>query len=248
MALRVVTVDLWNTILGAAGSQQRQEQRLRRLQAYVERLGMERSEQELREAFRQMWRYYTAVWWGQQRTPTPQELTTFLWQWLKLPEEPAIVAQLAEEMAIGILESPPPLLPYARQALEWLAERYRLALVSDTAFSPGSVLRELLRQYDIAELFAAFSFSDETGVAKPHPRAYRVVLDKLDTAPEEALHIGDLEPTDIQGAKGLRMSAILFLGDLDSEFSPPAQTLADAIAYHWQQVPELVERLSCCSR
>jgi putative hydrolase of the HAD superfamily len=165
-----------------------------------------------------------------------------------MPEEPRLIEQLAEELAEGVLAVPPPLLPAVREILPQLAERYRLALISDTAFSPGCVLRELLRRYGLAELFSAYSFSDETGVAKPHPRAYLTVLDELRARPEEALHIGDLEETDVRGAKRLGMQAILFLGDPESEFPPPERTSADCIAYSWREVPDLIPQLQDSDR
>jgi putative hydrolase of the HAD superfamily len=244
MALRLITVDLWNTLVGAAGNARRQAERVRRVRAFVlETLGLELSEAVILKALRETWDYYNRVWRGQQRTPTPEELTAFLFRLLDLPDNPQQVRRLAEELAYGVLEAPPPLLPHAREALQELAQRYRLGIISDTAFSPGRVLRELLRHYGIEELFAAWSFSDETGVAKPHPRAYKTVLEALHLSPEQALHVGDLEPTDIYGAKRLGMAAILFLGDPESEFPPPQKTRADAIARHWSEVPVLVEQL-----
>jgi|LJSS01.1.fsa_nt_gb putative hydrolase of the HAD superfamily len=248
MAVRVVTVDLWNTLVGAAGNAQRQAARLRIVQRFASRQGIALSEDELRDAFRATWRYYTALWLGEQRTPTPEELTAYLLHVLRIPAEPSTVRQLAEELACGVLEYPPPLLPGAYEALLSLAERYRLGLVSDTAFSPGHVLRKLLSRYGVAELFAAYSFSDETGVAKPHPQAYRAVLDALHTEPHEALHIGDLEQTDIRGAKQLGMYAILFCGDPETEFPPPPQTMADSVAAAWHDVPELVAQLCAGDR
>jgi len=243
MPLRLITVDLWNTLLGAAGSARRHNARMERLRAYALSYGREPQPQELQQALQRAWEYYNACWRGQQRTPTVVELTEILWRHLGLRHDPARLARLAEELAADILDHPPPLLPGARTALQQLAARYLLGLISDTAFSPGSVLRELLRRYGIAELFTAFSFSDETGVAKPHPHAYRAVLTHLGTLPEQALHIGDLEETDILGAKQLGMHAVLFLGDSDSEFPKPQHTRADAIATHWEQVPQLIEQL-----
>ncbi len=243
MPLQIVTVDLWNTLLGAAGNAQRRQERHRRVRFYAEQLGRLVSEEELAAAFQEAWRYYTVLWRQHYRTPTPVELTAVLWRSLRLPEDPVRVERLAEELAESVLAAPPPLLPGVPEVLAQLAQRYRLAIISDTAFSPGSVLRELLQRYGIAELFAAYSFSDETGVAKPHPRAYTTVLEALGGCPEEALHIGDLQETDIRGAQQLGMRAILFLGDPESEFAPPEQTTADAVAYSWREVPELIEQL-----
>lgn len=248
MPVRVITVDLWNTLVGAAGNAQRQAQRRRSIRRCVEQLGRKLPEAAITAALQETWRYYTTVWRGEHRTPTPAELAAVLWRFLGLPEEQALIERLAEELAEGVLVAPPPLLPQVRETLIQLAGRYRLAVISDTAFSPGRVLRELLRRYGLAELFSAYSFSDETGVAKPHPRAYLTVLEQFHARPEEALHIGDLEDTDIRGAKQLGMRAILFLGDPDSEFPPPEQTAADCVAYNWSSVPEFLLQLEGSDR
>ncbi|MDW8224880.1 MAG: HAD family hydrolase [Bacteroidota bacterium] len=248
MPLRGVTVDLWNTLVGASGNIHRQEERLRCIRSFCSHLGTEYPEAVLRRALQATWRYYYVLWRGQQRTPTSKELTAFLFRYLGISVEPAHIYQLAQKLEENVLEYPPPLLPFVRETLQGLAERYRLGLISDTAFSPGWVLRELLRRYDLADFFTAYSFSDETGVAKPHPRAYAAALEGLGVVPAEALHIGDLEATDVRGAKQLGMHAILFLGDPDSEFPPPPHTVADAVAYHWQEIPSLIGRLAGNSR
>jgi putative hydrolase of the HAD superfamily len=80
--------------------------------------------------------------------------------------------------------------------------------------------------------FTCLSFSDETGVSKPHPDAFLRTLACLDAQPAEAVHIGDLTRTDIAGAKGVGMHAVRFTGsndDPDSSVAPDAtvSTYAD---------------------
>lgn len=106
MPLRLITVDLWNTLLGAAGSAQRHNARMERLRAYALSYGREPQPQELQQALQRAWEYYNACWRGQQRTPTVVELTEILWRHLGLPHDPARLARLAEELAADILDHP----------------------------------------------------------------------------------------------------------------------------------------------
>src|SRR5690606_40365814 len=62
-----------------------------------------------------------------------------------------------------------------------------------------------LESVGIAGYFDIYVFSDETGVAKPHPEAFRRAYEPLGCLPSEALHIGDIERTDILGAKSAGM-------------------------------------------
>jgi FMN phosphatase YigB (HAD superfamily) len=94
----------------------------------------------------------------------------------------------------------------------------------------------------ILEYFSSFSFSNETGYSKPHENAFKVVLDELSASASEALHIGDIERTDIVGANNLGMYSALFTGT-ESEFdrNNPEKTSATISINHWS---ELIEPLN----
>lgn len=79
--------------------------------------------------------------------------------------------------------------------------------------SPGTSLQVLLERHGFLDCIGALSFSDVIGVAKPQRAIYADALSQLDVAPEELLHIGDLEPTDIQGALAIGAQTALFAGD-----------------------------------
>ena len=57
--------------------------------------------------------------------------------------------------------------------------------------------------------------TDEVGVAKPQPAMYTSTAFGLDVKQQELFHIGDLEPTDVQGALAVGAQAGLFGGDND---------------------------------
>ena len=119
-------------------------------------------------------------------------------------------------------------------------ERGPLAIISDTAFSPGSVLKQLMERDGIARYFDHYIFSDETGVAKPHPDAFHKALDGLGGTPEKGVHIGDIERTDILGAKGVGMEAILYRTPDRQHKYAEETTVADYILEEWGEIEGVI--------
>jgi putative hydrolase of the HAD superfamily len=108
--------------------------------------------------------------------------------------------------------APPRLIRGVRETVPRLAEQYRLAIICDTGITPGRVLRRILAQDGLLPYFKHCVFSDEVGRTKPHVDNFHLALRKLRAHPEESVHIGDLIRTDIRGAQGAGMHALLFTG------------------------------------
>ncbi len=87
-----------------------------------------------------------------------------------------------------------------------------MGLISDTGITPGRVLRAVMARDGLLPLFQHCTFSDEVGRAKPHPLPFQHTLEALGVEASFATHIGDLPETDIAGAKGVGMRAVLFTG------------------------------------
>ena len=119
-----------------------------------------------------------------------------------------------------------------------------MGIVSDTAISTGEILKEVLDNAGLLKYFSHFSFSDETGVAKPHPKAYTTILEPAAVDPMEALHIGDIERTDVAGARDLDMFAILYAGDHGNSVvkSDVTTTRAHIVAHHWDEITEEIRK------
>jgi putative hydrolase of the HAD superfamily len=106
--------------------------------------------------------------------------------------------------------------PGAGDALADVRRRgMRTALVCDTGFSPGRVVRRILSDKGMAELLDFFAFSDEVGVPKPHERMFRRALDGIGIDPAGAVHVGDLRRTDVAGARAIGMGSVRFSGVYD---------------------------------
>jgi putative hydrolase of the HAD superfamily len=141
----------------------------------------------------------------------------------------------------GILERPPVLVEGVRSALEQLTGRYRLGIISDVGFSPGRVLKQILAQNDLLDAFDSLVFSDEAGRSKPHRRVFETTAEQLAAAPDEIAHIGDLEFTDIVGAKQAGYHAIRFTGV--TPMREGETTAADFVIDDYAALPRLLENL-----
>ena len=157
----------------------------------------------------------------------------------ELPEETiAGLRRPIEEIYLRTGE--PELIPGVTEVVPRLAERYRLGVISDTGITPGRVLREVLARDGLLHHFEILTFSDETGRTKPRPEQFLGTLGGLETKPEEAVHIGDLPETDLAGAQGVGMKAILFLGVSDRQ---DGIALADGVFSDYGELEKVLERL-----
>ena len=98
----------------------------------------------------------------------------------------------------------------------------RTALICDTGFSPGRVVRRLLQRVGLLEHLEVHVFSDEVRVPKPHPRAFSAALEGLGVPAKGAVHIGDLRRSDVAGARAAGMGTVRFSGRNDDADEGPA--------------------------
>ncbi len=89
--------------------------------------------------------------------------------------------------------------PEARQALNWLSERYPLV-----ALSNGNAK---LARVGLDGLFKASLSASELGFGKPDPRAFAAAAQAAGVPPQAVLHVGDDIGLDVLGALGADMPA-----------------------------------------
>ncbi|UCH57794.1 MAG: HAD family hydrolase [Candidatus Bathyarchaeota archaeon] len=87
--------------------------------------------------------------------------------------------------------------PCTEAVLSALAERFKLALISNTMSDQP---RELLEKTGLVSLFEVVVCSRDLGVRKPNPEIFEYVLGRLDVDPREAVHVGDSVEADMEGA------------------------------------------------
>ena len=179
------------------------------------------------------------VWTKEHRTLTTAERVGRVLTHLEacLPDDE--MAELVRAHEEGILEHPPVLVCGARENVERLASRYRLGIISDVGFSPGRVLKEVLKQNDMLQLFDSMIFSDEAGRSKPHREVFERTAASLRAEPHAIIHIGDLEHTDIIGAKRAGFRAVRFTGV--TMMSEDETTIADFVMDDFSELPKIIE-------
>lgn len=184
------------------------------------------------EAFRQAWKV-------EHRTPHVADRLRDALSRLDLSPTPGFDA-LVETFASMEVVHPPRPCDGVVDALESLAGRYRLGIVSDAIVTPGSHLRRILGLHDLLRFFDVFVFSDEAGASKPSPRVFELAAEGLGVRPAALIHVGDREANDVAGPHGVGARAILYTGAVDRGAD---RTRADAVARHLREVPALVDRL-----
>ncbi|NND37532.1 MAG: HAD family hydrolase, partial [Gammaproteobacteria bacterium] len=125
------------------------------------------------------------------------------------PEIQTAASALAIEFTNATLEADIRPVAGSRVLLESLHRRgLRLGMICDTGFATGQTVRTLLDRAGLLEWLTTSIFSDEWGVPKPHPRLFWAALAALEVEPNRAAHVGDLDRTDVRGAKRAGMTAI----------------------------------------
>lgn len=243
MGIKLITIDFWNTIFDSSGGKERNSFRQRSLVEVIDKLGVFVDGEKFNGAMQASWDFFNNIWINEQRTPDPKDTVKFFWDYLSLPFDQESQNKIVKDFANSILVHKPKIIDGAKDAIIKLSEEYKIALVSDTGFSPGTILKALLEDQDILKYFDAFSFSDETGVAKPQKQAFEKVLNELNIMPEESVHIGDIEFTDVKGAKSIGMYSIRFNGDPTAFLGKDdsVKSIADYEVGHWNQVYNIVK-------
>ncbi len=153
----------------------------------------------------------------------------------------AIYADLVERHGKMEVEVPPNAIDGIGAALETLASRYKLAIVSDSIVTPGTGLRQLLAHHGLIDYFSAFAFSDEVGYSKPHRSMFDAAASQLNIAVNELVHIGDRDHNDVKGPHAIGAKAVLFTATRPDDRNI---TTADAICDSHHDLPAIVDRIA----
>jgi epoxide hydrolase-like predicted phosphatase len=90
--------------------------------------------------------------------------------------------------------------------IEELRGRYKIGLLSN---APDRLETWLAEEWGITDLFDAVVYSAKVHLVKPDPSIFRIILERLDVAPPEAVFIDDYPP-NVDAALRLGMQAIRF--------------------------------------
>ena len=249
MPIRAVTFDLWDTVIidesdepkrAEMGLLPKPEQRRQLVWEFLNKQAPV-SKEMVDLAYDVTDAAFGQVWYGQNVTWEVPERLSVLLKGLKreLPDSDlAELIRLHEDME---LEVQPDLAEGIVDAVRELSKTYKLAVISDTLFSPGRVLRRLLADNNILDCFSSFAFSDEVGCAKPAPRAFHAVAKDLGIDLSEIVHIGDREQKDVDGAHNVGAKAI-YTSVVKDRGS--ADTKAEALCTDYKNLVSIVDSLN----
>ncbi len=249
MGIRAVTFDFWDTIVvddsdepkrAALGLRDKRSER--RYQVWealnahepISRTAVFLAYDTAEAGFHATWRENAVNWTVEQRLRIVIEGLG-----RSLPGEAFM--RLVERHARMEVDVPPDLVEGVGGALEALARRYPLAVISDAIVTPGRAIRELLERHDLLEHFSAFAFSDEIGRSKPDPAMFAHVCRELGVTPSEIVHVGDREATDVRGVQAFGGRAVLFVGARRDDM---AGTRADAVCRRMADLPGIIEEMA----
>jgi putative hydrolase of the HAD superfamily len=240
--LRAVTFDYWDTLY-AARAAERATLRRAAIRRLLEGLGHPIDEAELRALYDAAGKEAERWWREEHRGYSASDRIRWMLERLGItrPDDCEHVARACEEVDATLLRHPPSLLPGAADGLTTLSNRYPLAIISDTGFASGTAQSALLERDGLLPLFSATVYSVDIGHAKPRLEPFIAALDALRVdRPDEVLHVGDVERTDVRGALDAGMRAVRV--DLVSQGGPSA---AEFVA---RSFPELVAYLMAQAR
>ena len=250
MAIKAITFDLWDTVLiDDSDEPKRKDQGLKpknetRRQILWDVLNAHApiDKATTDTAFQAQEIAYRERWLGEQVTPSVTDRMTSILADLGRQLPAAEFDQLVsacENMEVVIS---PDIFNGAADAIKDLSNRYKLGVISDTIYTPGTGMRAILERYGVRSCFSEFSFSDEVGRAKPDVAIFAYVAEKLGVDYHEMIHIGDRKLNDIRGAQALGMKAILFTQSRDESNIEGAE--ADAVATDYADLLAQIDAVS----
>lgn len=237
-ALKALTFDYWDTLYIGAPLGEQVRMRRAALREMVAALGHEIGDDEFVELYRASGTEAERWWREEHRGYRARDRIGWLLERLDIqrPHDCEHVARAVTAVDDALLLNPSPLLPGAAEAVRALAGRFPLAIVSDTGFASGVAQDRLLARDGLLRHFAVRVYSCDVGRTKPHRDMFAAAVEQLGVRPEEVLHVGDLERTDVRGAldAGLRAARL-------DVVRPSGDSAAELVA---RSYAELVEHIS----
>jgi HAD superfamily hydrolase (TIGR01549 family) len=236
--IKALTFDCWNTLIIDDGSQ---DKKMRDYLEFVcQENGISLVDKDISAAWvmedKQREEYVIA----HNRTKNSIQRTETLLEILDVQLPHPEVIKIADYFDRIALEIRPPQVPKVDEVLKVLSPRYKLGVICNGGYHSADTVRQILDAHNLLALFEWLSFSDELDVAKPHRAIFNITVEKLGCALEEAVHIGDSEYSDIAGAKGAGMKAILFTG-INKKYKD--NTTADFVIENYDGLIRVLERV-----
>jgi putative hydrolase of the HAD superfamily len=223
--IRAITFDYWDTLYEGGALPERVALRRTAVGALLGAYGRQLPEEQLRALYEASGREAERWWSEEQRGYSTQERLRWILE--RAAVQPSDncrhVAAAVDAVDNALLMLPPAMLPGAWQMLRTLSRRFTLAVISDTGFASGRAQDRLLEKDGARKFFAATIYSMDIGHAKPRPEIFSAAVETLGVAPNEIIHVGDNERTDVRGAlaagfRAIRLDVVRQGGPSEGEF------------------------------
>jgi len=242
MTLEAITFDLWGTVLWPRDPDGKFERRMALLAGVVAEAGVRVTPAALREAWHAAFADADALIRQDCVDVGPAGRWRLLARRIGLPEDAVPYSQVEAIYQDLTLEFPPPLMPGIEAVLAAVAGRYRVGLICNTGVTGGAVLRQVLGRYGLLDCFDATVFSNEFGRVKPHPAIFHHTLGLLgDIHPARAVHVGDMEDLDVDGARGAGLRSLRYV--FPELQPPPVASRSDGVFHDWADFLPLLDDL-----
>ena len=223
--LRALTFDYWDTLYEGGALPERVALRRTAVGALLGAYGQALPEEQLRMLYEESGRE-AQRWWSEEHRgyTTNDRLRWILERAAVKPREGCEhVAAAADAVDNALLILPPAMLSGAWRMLRTLRRHFTLAVISDTGFASGRAQDRLLEKDAAREFFSATIYSMDVGHAKPRPEIFQTAVNTLGVAPQEILHVGDNERTDVRGAlaagfRAIRLDVVRSGGPSEAEY------------------------------
>lgn len=255
--LEAITFDFWDTIAvddsdetrrAAIGLPSKAETRMAIFVDHVTSRHPGVSASVAEEAFHAANARFRHEWHEHHYTPAVSTRISYAFEHLGLlPEAGKYGSFLAEmnalvrEIEIMEVQISPVFASGIHQALAFLAQRYRLGIISDTIHTNGRGLRGLLGREGLLQYFEVTLFSDEVGISKPESAVFRYASHSFGVPTSLMAHVGDRESNDVAGPHSAGARAILYTGVINRGSD---RTRADAVCSHFSDLPSIVHRMA----
>lgn len=210
-----VTFDVWETLITDPPelSQARSASRIRQMVEALARSGRPVAESDLLLAYERSWEVYERYWDRNEDISTAEQLEILLGlvdSTLMASLDTVVLGRVTAAYVDPLFEFPPAMRDGVPDVLRELKQRgCKVGLICNTGRTPGWAVRRLLGTYGVLDFFDAMAFSNEERIRKPAAPIFLRVLGTLDVPAQRAVHVGDNIVTDVAGAKGVGMRAVL---------------------------------------
>lgn len=205
-----LSLDYWDTLFDGRRLPERVERRQAALRRMLRNLECDLPDEQFLTLYRASGVEAERWWREEQRGYSAGDRIRWMLGRMNVTRPPDCEHIAAAVRAVDetFLEHPPVVLDGAVETVKALAERFPLAILSDTGFASGAAQDELLARNGIRDAFIARIYSMDVGFAKPRREMFEACAAALGRDPPSIIHIGDNERTDIRGALDAGFRAI----------------------------------------